>query len=99
MLCSKCIEAFFHILALQLCLSSALQHWIDVGEGLLHKVHDFMPDSFPHIHDPTVLGIELHVHPESTCQYFETLPADAHGMHQNMIHNNMFVFKKGVQTV
>ena len=40
MLCStKCIEAFLHILALQLCLSSALQHWIDVGEGLLHKVH------------------------------------------------------------
>ena len=39
-LCStKCIEAFLHILALQLCLSSALQHWIDVGEGLLHKVH------------------------------------------------------------
>ena len=58
-----------------------------------------MPHSFPHIHDPTVLGIELHLHPESTCLYFETLPANAHGMHQNMIHNNMFVFKKGVQTV
>ena len=31
--------------------------------------------------------------------YFETLPANGHGMHQNMIHNSMFVFKKGVQTV
>lgn len=28
-----------------------------------------MPHSFPHIHDPTVLGIELHVHPESTWVY------------------------------